>query len=189
MPEADFIAFERQLDGVSEQSTPLIVEALGRGLQSLQSAISVVPPQPARDRAPSGHFNTYVRGVGRLPKSAFFTKKGVARKSIKTKGATRTSEKSSQRWRMSVETEGNVVRGTLENTASYSGWVWGPKEGDPHQVPWHAETGWVSADDALEQTMGHIDAMMGYILDGILDKLAGQSAGGMNFSGGEITIT
>lgn len=174
MAEPDFIAFERQLDGVSEQSTPLIVEALGRGLQNLQSIISVVPPQPARDRAPSGHFNTYVRGVGRLPKSAFFTKKGKARKSIKTKGAKQTSEKSSQRWRLNVETEGNVVRGTLENTASYSGWVWGPKDPqvDPHQVPWHTETGWASADDALEEAIPQIDGVLDELLNDILDELA-----------------
>ncbi len=53
------------------------------------------------------------------------------------------------RHRVSVE-EASIV-GELSNEATYSGWVVGPKEGDPHQVDFHAETGWVNADDAVER--------------------------------------
>lgn len=174
MADDDFLSFKIRLEGVVAESTPLLTEAMGRNLLHLQSILAQIPAQPPRDRAKT--FNTYVRNVGRLPKSSFFTSKGVLRKTITTKNAkiARTSEQSSKRWHTSVEAiDGNVI-GTLENTASYSGWVWGTKDTskDPHQVSQHAETGWANADDAVAEAMTQIDEINAKLLKEIVDRLA-----------------
>lgn len=171
MPGDDeLISFSKRLEGIDAETMPLASVAMGRSLEVLQNILGQYPPQPARDRAKT--FNAYVRGVGRLPKSAFFTQRGKPRKTIKTTGAKLTSQQMDKRFRVTVETGEGAVTGLLENTASYSGWVIGPVEGDPHQVDFHRETGWNSADSALEQAAQQLDGIFDELLQEIANTLA-----------------
>ncbi len=104
--------------------------------------------------------------------SGFRNTKFVARKRVQTKDANRTSQRLDTRFRMLVQPQGTNIEGVLENTASYSGWVIGPKEGNPHQVDFHAETGWTNADDAIEQATPQIDKFCDELTSAILDELA-----------------
>jgi hypothetical protein len=112
-----------------------------------QKKWEVYPPQP--DRMRSGHFNTYVRGIGHVPKSEIIRTNGNV-KLMDLSKARRTSEQMNTKFETSVDEEEGGVTGHLVNRASYAGWVIGPLLGDPHQVPWHTQTGWVDADKATQ---------------------------------------
>lgn len=169
----NFEGVAKALNSAEKLFMPFAARAMRDINDAIIKEIAPYPPQP--DRMRSGHLNTYVRGQGSYPKSAFVRNiKEPGGWSIK-KGAHAvklTSQQMDKKYRGSVKREKHQVTGLVENEASYSGWVVGPKKGDPHQVDFHAETGWVNADDAVEQAMPAImDAMSGAI-DDFIEYLA-----------------
>lgn len=163
----DLAKFQNALEKSGELFWPLAAKAAAQSLQVVQSLLEPYPAQPPRNRAKT--FNTYVRGVGRLPKSSF-TGGG-----IKTKGAKvrRVSERMSTRFKIDVKQQEAGVTGELKNTASYSGWVLGPKDTSetPHQAPWHKQTGWANIDDTLNEAMPQIEQFFGNAVDEFISKL------------------
>jgi hypothetical protein len=147
---------ENMLANAAKKFAPFASKALLLALEITKEIIQVYAPQPSRTRAKT--FNTYVRGLGNFPKSAFvadndapggFRTKKVPRASIRM-----TSQQMDKRWQMNVSDEGGgVITGELINTASYSGYVVGFKVGEVRQMDFHAESGWVSASDAITQAM------------------------------------
>lgn len=171
-----YVKFEAALGEVNASALQIAAPIVYRALARIQELLSVVPPEPARDRAK--HFNTYVRNIGRFPKAAFAqTAEGLwqrKRKGAYDQGQVRyTSQQSSKRWGIYVTDTPASVVGTLRNDATYSGWVFGPKDEslDPHQVKWHTETGWVSQDDALSGASSEIDAMLQEATQQIISNL------------------
>ena len=170
-----YVQFQAGLTLVTTHALRIAAPVVYRALARIQEVLSVIPPQPARDRAKT--FNTYVRNIGSFPKSAFVqTNEGWKRKRTGAydKGKIRyTSQQSSKRWGIYVDETGNTIIGTLRNDATYSGWIWGPKDQslDPHQVEWHTETGWVSQDDAIRETKPDVDQMLQQAVDEILAVL------------------
>lgn len=153
----DFSKLEEALDSAQVLFRAYASKGIAKSVTAISRVIEPYPPQPNRMR--SGRLNTYVRGQGRYPKSAFIPdvrepggfaiKKGA--RAIKL-----TSQQMDKKYREKVTVTHESVVGLLTNEATYSGWVVGPKEGDPHQVSFHAETGWVNADDAVEQAKPEI---------------------------------
>jgi hypothetical protein len=169
----------------TEIATPLAARAVGESLQAIQLVMAPYPNQPDRDRArkagdPSP-YNTYVRGTGQFPRSAFRKVKGVWQRKLKgaykpgPKGGTvrRTSQNMDKQWRITVTTGGDGVTGELRNGATYSGYVMGWQSGDPQQVAYHAATGWVNADDGIAQAQPQIDAAFDAAIDQIFTQIQG----------------
>lgn len=155
-------------------------------LDAIKKEWGEYPNQPDRDRANPGNkphpYNTYVRGIGQFPRSSFAQVNSKWER--KAKGAyksgpaggkvRRTSQQMSKRWRMSVHQVDDGVEGELENTASYAGYVIGHSDGsDPAQVPFHAQTGWVGEEDALQRAQPTIDKLVNAATDEILSRLGG----------------
>ena len=123
-----YVKFEAALSMINAQALQIAAPLVYKSLARIQELLSVIPPQPARDR--SKHFNTYVRNIGRFPKAAFVqTAEGVwqrKRKGAYAQGQIRyTSQQSSKRWGIYLSDTPNQVSGVLRNEASYSGWVFG----------------------------------------------------------------
>ncbi len=129
------------------------------------------PPQPPRDRAKS--FNTYVRGKGNYPKSAFVADQsepgGYKTKRVKAGTVKLTSQRMNTRFKVDV----NGAKGTLTNTADYSSYVIGNETEDPSQVSFHSETGWVSTDQAIAQAMPQIEAIAQEAAEKFVNSLFG----------------
>ena len=169
----DFSKLEEALNSVQALFKPYASKGIARSIAAISSVIEPYPPQP--DRMRSGRLNTYVRGQGRYPKSAFIPdarqpggfaiKKGA--RAIKL-----TSQQMDKKYRQKVTVTDESVVGLLTNEATYSGWVVGPKEGDPHQVSFHAETGWVNADDAVDQAKPRIMSYISEAVDNFIATLA-----------------
>lgn len=166
----------RVLDSADALFAPLASKAIATSLVAIEEEIAPYPPQPSRTRAKT--FNTYVRGQGQYPKSAFvpdtnepggFRTKKVSRGKIRM-----TSQNMAGKWKQSVKTSQNAVLGTLWNEATYSGYVSGHKDDKPKQVAFHAQTGWVSTDDAIEQAMPGIEKTMNSVISDFLDKITGR---------------
>ena len=166
----------RALDRASELFVPFASKAIATSLTAIQGKVSPYPPQPDRNRAKS--FNTYVRGTGTYPRSAFSADTtqpgGFKVKSVKHGQIRMNSQQMDKRFKQNVTVSQNAVVGELKNTASYSGHVIGPKEGDPHQASFHATTGWANADDSLEAAMPDIDAAFDSAMDDFLTRLSGR---------------
>ena len=156
----DFEKFKEGLRNAEKLIQPLLTIAMGKALTAVKGEDAPYPPQPDRDRAKS--FNTYVRGVGSYPKSAFVEapkepggykiRTGVKRGQIKF-----TSQQMGSRFTEKVTQKENAVVGNLHNSATYSGYVIGS---DDEQVKFHAETGWVSTDDAIDRAMPTIEKVV-----------------------------
>jgi hypothetical protein len=144
MPQDDISLFYLDLERVANSTPEMFTFAMEQSLLDLESVLKPYPPQPDRNRAQT--FNNYVRGIGRLPKSAFVTATGKARKKIRTKGAVKTSQRLGTRWSHKVEIKSNAVIGVEENTASYAIHVQGK-----FQPAFHHETGWVTGDEGYHQ--------------------------------------
>jgi len=129
------------------------------------------PPQPPRDRAKT--FNTYVRGRGNYPKSAFVAAKnepgGYKTKKVKAGTVKLTSQQMHTRFK----TEVNGMEGTLLNTASYSGYVIGNESEDPKQVGYHAATGWASTEKSIAEAMPQIEQIAQDAADKFVNSLFG----------------
>lgn len=171
--------FIKKLDQIDTLYQPFGARAVAISLEAIYGIVSPYPPQP--DRMRSGHLNTYVRGEGTYPASAFVQDssepgglkiKGKA-KLQKTGQVKLTSQQMSKKFKTKVISGKNEIIGNLHNSATYSGWVIGPKDGDPHQVAFHAETGWVNTDDAIEQAMPTVEAALLESVEGLLGVLRG----------------
>lgn len=150
------------------------VRAIGLSLAEIQRRLAPYPPQPSRTRAKT--FNTYVRGIGRFPRSAFTERPGGGFKISRRKARGRiryTSQQMNRRFEIEVKAVGQGVEGELRDNATYSGWVLGTTDqsADPHQVLYHAETGWTSKDDAIEQAMPTINQLLSDLGDQIVGSL------------------
>lgn len=175
--DLDMGEFDKFKDAVSRIQTtaaPLAVKTIGLALAEIQRRIAPYPPQPSRTR--SRHFNTYVRGIGRFPRAAFTEQSGGGFKISRRKargGIRYTSQQMNRRFEIEVKAVDQAVEGELRNNASYSGYVLGTKDQnvDPHQVIYHAATGWVNRDDAIEQAMPAIDRLLSELGDQIIGSL------------------
>lgn len=175
--DVDFRGFDelaRALDTADELFLPLASQAMSMAVLAIEEEIAPYPPQPPRDR--SKHFNTYVRGQGFYPKSAFVEDKsqpgGYRTKKVKTGQIRFTSQQMDKKFRGKVEISKNVVTGTLRNEASYSGYVIGSESEDPRQTDFHAETGWTSKEDAIQRAMPKIENAIQNAVDEFLARLA-----------------
>jgi hypothetical protein len=133
----------------------------------------IYPEQP--DRMRSGRLNRYVRGQGIYPKNAFIPdakQPGGFSLAKGSKAVKLTSQQMDKKYQMDVEA-GNPTKGLLINDATYSGWVIGPKKGEPHQVSFHATTGWPNEDDLVESAMGEIKQEAESIVSEFLHDLVG----------------
>ena len=147
------------IDHADELFAPYASKAIAVSLTAIEERSSTYPPQP--DRMRSGHLNTYVRGVGTYPKSAFVpdTKQpgGYAIKKRYSGSIKFTSQDMKSRFKHEAKTSGNVVTGELRNDATYSGYVIGSVTDDPKQADFHAETGWVSKEEAVALAQPEIE--------------------------------
>jgi len=173
----DSAALEKALTNAIQQFKILASEAMVKSLEAVEEIVSPYPPQP--DRMRSGHLNTYVRGQGSYPKSAFVPdatepggfamKKRVPRSSIRM-----TSQQMDKRYKKTVVQMDETVEGSLYNTATYSGYVIGSKTEKPRQQPFHALTGWPNKDDSFEQALPQIHKYVERAIDKLL-RLARRS--------------
>jgi hypothetical protein len=158
---------------------PLASQAIAVCLEAVKEEIQPTPEQPSRTRAKT--FNTYVRDTGNFPRSAFKSSAGtpggykvVGKNALKKAGRVRyTSQHSSKRFRMTVTVTEDAVIGNLHNFASYSGYLWGPESGTPHQVAFHHETGWVSTDQALRAAQPQMEDALQTAIDQFVTVLKG----------------
>jgi hypothetical protein len=131
----------------------LFDRAARQGLQSLEGVLKPYPPQPPRDRAKT--FNTYVRGIGRFPKSAFVGAQRKGRGAYKPgpRGGQvrRTSEQLGKRWQSRVYPQAVGITAMLSNPVSYAQYVQGEK-----QPYYHLQTGWKTVWAARLEKMGEI---------------------------------
>lgn len=163
------------LDGIDRLFIPYATKAIAISLNYLKGLISPYPPQPPRNRG--GRINTYVRGVGFYPRSAFVSDSsepgGYRVKRAKKSTIRYTSEQMDKRYAQVVKSTETGAEGTLKNTASYSGWVIGSKDNNeiPHQLPYHTITGWPNKDDTLNAAMPFIDAQRDKAIDQMMQAI------------------
>ena len=150
---------EKAIDNALQMFVAFASKAMAKSLVAIEEVISPYPPQP--DRMRSGHLNTYVRGRGRYPASAFVADKsepgGFKTKRVRRASIRFTSQQMDKRFRRYIVPSKNEITGYLLNTASYSGYVIGSKFEKPGQTSFHAETGWQNKEDALEQAKPQIN--------------------------------
>ena len=130
------------------------VEAMKDAIDIVRGEEMSFPPQP--DRMRSGHLNTWVREVGRLPVLSFLkavsTKQGtftIARKKIRPGKTLQASEKMLEKWKQApvvIAVNGDYLVGVCANKASYSGYVQGTMQPD-----FHKQTGWLTTVEAFEK--------------------------------------
>ena len=127
--------------------------AMRESLKVVQQEAAKFPPQPSRTR--SRHFNTWVREVGQLPRSAFgFTKAGKATIRRSGRAVLRKSEKMLQQWKTAqpqIRIGAGYIIGRVVNRASYAVFVQGDK-----QVKWHKQTGWKTVEQIGMSQRGRI---------------------------------
>lgn len=161
------------LNGVDRLFVPLASKAVAASLSHIEELQAPYPPQPPRDRGSS--FNTYVRGVGFYPRSAFKADPEspggykTKRKTKKLAGEIRyTSEQMDKRYVQRVRALANAVEGVLRNEASYSGYVIGDE-----QTAYHKADGWPYKEDVLTAAQPFIDAQADAAIQALMDQLAG----------------
>lgn len=178
-PSVELVGFDElaeALESAQELFKPFATKSIAISLGAIEDAISPYPPQP--DRMRSGHFNTYVRGQGSYPKSAFVPDSQEAsgfRIKPKTAAVKLTSQQMDKKFRSKVKISGKVITGELRNDASYSGWVLGTenKGATPHQVDFHTATGWMSTEGAIDKAKPTIVDSMNIAIGEFLRKVAG----------------
>jgi hypothetical protein len=140
--DKELIAAFQQVPGLADT---LVRQAMRQGLQLLQGDLQPYPAQPSRTRAKT--FNTWQRGEGQLPRSAFGLTKTGYRASPKGKRTNRRvyrkSEIMGKQWFSRTVRAGGGWRGIYGNTASYAEYVQGKQ-----QPAFHAQTGWVTVEQA-----------------------------------------
>lgn len=171
---ASFERIEKLLADADKLFVPFASKAILECLEAVREIIQVYPPQPSRTRGKT--FNTYVRGQGQYPKSAFILAKdapgGFKAKKVKKSAIRFTSQQLDKRWKMRVASSATGADGVLSNDASYSGYVNGFEDGEVKQVGFHKTTGWKSSNDAIEEAMPEIEAIVGQSVEKFLAKFA-----------------
>lgn len=156
--------FQRALEEAPEIARPILERRMEQGLFLLEQELKPYPPQPARDRAAT--FNTYVRGRGHYPRSAFADGQFDSRTGTKLLRAGQvrlTSERLGTKWTHEIEWLDEAITGVIGNSASYADVVQGSKE---DQNYWHGVTGWVTIDEALER---HEEAIYRLFEEGVVE--------------------
>lgn len=160
------------LEGAERAFIPIVTKAMTISLTAIYEQISPYPPQPNRMR--SGKLNTYVRGQGFYPRSAFIPDAsepgGFRTKKTKKAQIRLVSQQMDKKWRMNVINTGEEVTGILRNEATYSGYVSGGKD---EQMPFHAETGWPNKDDSIEAAMPIIEESVDSAVNAFISGLGG----------------
>src|SRR5512133_2714890 len=99
---------------------PLASVAIATSIMAIHQEIAPYPPQP--DRMRSGHLNTYVRGQGKYPASAFVADKqepgGFRTKKISKASIKLTSQQMDKKFKTKVGLSDKAVVGELKNEAS-----------------------------------------------------------------------
>jgi hypothetical protein len=170
----EFNSLAKGLENADELFVPFASEAVAKCLDLINDVNGPYPPQP--DRMRSGHLNTYVRGQGHYPASAFVSNPalpgGFSIHRYGVKSVKMTSQQMDKKFKKTVKTTNVAVIGELRNTASYSGFVIGSKQDEPRQRGYHAETGWVSKEDAIDQAKPEMEKVYGEAVDKFVDSLA-----------------
>lgn len=153
--EKGFDTLELQLKQMSDM-TPL-VEAMKDALTVVKQEASRFPPQPSRTR--SKHFNTWVREVGQLPRSAFGISSKTGKLTIRRRGVgvLRASEKLLAHWKEAqpqVTVTPTSIEGRVTNPVSYGPFVQGEQ-----QASFHAQTGWLTTQAILSKQQARIVAV------------------------------
>lgn len=156
----------RALEEMPRQTRPLAKKAMDKSLKAVRRIVSHYPAQPSRTRAKT--FNTYMRGIGRFPRGAFVGGKRRKRGAYDYGKVYETSEQLGKRWKTKTQSSGATVEGTISNAVSYADFVQGEQ-----QVDFHAETGWVTLDDAVEQARPKIDGFFDNVLDRVAESFNG----------------
>lgn len=171
---ASFERLENLLANADKLFVPFASKAILECLEAVKEIIQVYPPQPSRTRAKT--FNTYVRGQGQYPKSAFVPDKespgGFKTKKVKKSAIRFSSQQLDKRWKMQVTSSATGADGVLSNDATYSGYVNGFEDGGIQQVGFHKATGWVSSNEAIDAAMPEIEAIVGQSVERFLAKFA-----------------
>lgn len=146
------------------QDTSFLKEAMTEALTVVKQEASRFPPQPSRTRAPSGSFNTWVREVGQLPRSAFGVSRKTGKVTIRRSGKRiyRVSEKLIQKWKTAtpqIRIGAGYIVGRVTNAASYGKWVQGEQ-----QSKWHKATGWKTTSQIAQSQAGRIMAIFAAML-------------------------
>lgn len=135
---------------------PILQKSMNRSLLVITAIVQQYPPQPRRDR--SQHFNTYVRGVGRYPRSSFaggeLKKRGSKAAGPRGGKIDRTSERLGTKWTQKVEITKEGATGYAGNTASYADLVQGE-----HQTAFHQATGWPTLEEAVNLAEADVNAI------------------------------
>ena len=155
------ITFERFGD------TKPLEAAMGEALKVVQQEASRFPPQPSRTR--SKHFNTWMREVGQLPRSAFGVSKKTGKTTIRRAGkyVIRRSEYLLQKWKVAqpqIRAGSGYIVGRITNAASYGVFVQGAR-----QAKFHAQTGWKT----VEQIQNAQSARIAKVFEAALKKMLG----------------
>ncbi len=127
-----------------------LTSAMSDGLNMVREELATFPPQP--DRMRSGHLNTWLREVGRMPAAMFVTQaSGLRAHPRRAVGMSPNppSERLLAHWEEANPTfsgGGSEFIGRIVNPVSYAAYV----EGD-QQVQFHAQTGWRKASQVLQE--------------------------------------
>jgi hypothetical protein len=156
----------KALQETPEIAKPIFKKAIDLSLDLIRGVVRPYPPQPSRTRAKT--FNTWERGAGHYPKSAFVGEQlsPKAKRIAKKQGKARLiSEILGKKWTQEIEFTDEAVEGVIGNTASYADYVQGPKRGEEPegyerhpQAEFHAVTGWVSLYGAVDDVQEEIYA-------------------------------
>ncbi len=157
-----FDTLEAQLSKLDDPA--LFRAAMTESLILLRNEASRFPPQPSRTR--SRTFNTWVREVGRLPRSAFGISSKTGKVTIRNRrgGVLFPSEKLLAKWKEAqpqISASGTTVTGKISNAVSYAPYVQGDQ-----QASFHAQTGWRTTQDILKANEAKITAIFEKALTG-----------------------
>lgn len=164
--------FDRVQFNLKQVADPkALEEAMRESLKVVQQEASRFPPQPSRTRAKS--FNTWVREVGQMPRSAF----GVSRKTGKTtirragRAVLRKSEMLLKKWKEAqpqIRIGGGYIVGRITNAASYGKFVQGIR-----QARFHAATGWKTTEQIQKANEKRILGIFEKALKAMIAKAGG----------------
>ncbi len=140
---------------------PLVERGVHQSLLVVEGKVAPYPPEP--DRMRSGTFNSYLRGVGHMPKSYFF---GGGSEGPRGGKPLFNSEDLGQKWGIETRRTPTGYLGILGNPVSYADVVQGTE-----QAPYHIETGWVGIVQAAKESAKAIQAIFNGVMVAIAKRL------------------
>lgn len=130
----------RQLKTLENLSRPL-TRAMTEYLEDVEAEAVPYPPETQANRPPGNDgYKWYVRGFG------WRTVTGKAY---------RVSEQLNKKWEFSTKPLSNGVRGSIENTASYAGYVQ-----DKVQASFHAARAWKRIDRVIDGSIKKLTTLI-----------------------------